>query len=241
MKLSERKLSQLKEMKEKDPSCRVLYDRYLYTERSGLEAKNIQLFMTNNLCTFKELVDAYKELREYWSESRCLCYLIENDRVFQWLITYSQVNDSDLKYLLNKIDNIKELLKLSRNTYLIKHLLDNFVLDENIVSNLNTISQYTKNSTKLESADTLNVFDFIEYYNDDTHLLELIDSTKLVFSLTFNDTERKEIFDLIQHSEYAKNMLRQVVESNLEDQYNFETLRRLLTKDAEKRKTKLNL
>lgn len=81
----------------------------------------------------------------------------------------------------------------------------------------------------------LNVVEFDEVLNMNLALLKF----DLKFDL--NEEQKAELRSLLQNSKSAQNILKRILENNLDDQYDFESLRNLLSKDENKRKLKLNI
>lgn len=223
----------------------------------------------NKLCTFQDIVRVVKNIREDEDDS-CLSSLLCNFVIFNTLLEQTLLDEHSLIFLLNNIDSYYELNYFCsvENEMLIKKVLTRNLLDFSLINRYNSIlskrfshneiTEYNffnmiyqkvlckkssyNNSSKLVIDEETNKF--VRRREINPRLLVLLNrAVSLYVANSFeklNFDERKEIAKITNHSEKAKKKLLQIVNSNLQDQYDFETLKNLLTKEEKKKRLKLN-
>lgn len=223
-----------------------------------LNVKFILELLNNDICSFKEIVDRVKDVtnvpggfdHELEEDEWLFRELLKNDN------KNNKLTNDDLKYLLDKINTLRELDRLWHNTFLIKHILKELVLDTETVNRFNKLIE-NDDWCKKENVHT--IFDKIEYplihrwdhttkefvvldLNDesiDQELVKLTELNRFIHSLNSNQT--LELIEILRNNEKSKNILMSLIENNLQDQYTFESLKNILSKDDNKRKSKINL
>ena len=226
-----------------------------YDELDNLTENTILLkhIVDKNILSFKELVDKYKNIENGFNNS-CLQYLLSNKEIFNDLVLSNKLNKEDLRYLLNTIDNDLDLDSLCTNTSLIKHILNEFVLDKETVDKFNTIIENTSwCEVNSEVNNIHNIFKLIEFYAThewddeeeeycrksriDQELLELLELNKKVYLLStfdLNLNQKLDLSEVLKDNEITKNKLIQIVENNLESNYDFDSLMQYLKKKEKK-------
>lgn len=75
----------------------------------------------------------------------------------------------------------------------------------------------------------------------DRDLLKLNKLNKCLYKFDFYKEQKLELAEVLKNNEIAQNRLIQIIDNNLEDQYDFDSLKNLLTKDDDKKlKIKFN-
>lgn len=191
--------------------------------------------------SFKELTDKYCSVAERKDadpeEDHLLLWLLHKTQLWRDLLKDDNklVTFDDLKYFLSKIDNEKLLNKLcdDNNLFLAKYCFDNFLFDES------TLQKYTKILRK-NGVDQNLFFSYVQRNFSSASWSDPTENYRKIYELLKRPTQRQKIYSIVQNSEKAKNTLLQILNNNLLDQYGFEQLKSLLTRDEEKKKTKLN-
>lgn len=199
--------------------------------------------LDNNILSFKELVD--KSLTIEWSSKlfdydseRCLKKLINKQELFDTLIKNNLICLEDLMYLLNNVEYYDEIEGLCKNNPLIKKILAEFLLDKDITNRFSDMIE--------KSGRHIDIFKVIENNNFNKNkssekLLELNKLNKLFHEFSCDREQKLEIAKILRNSEVARNTFKSIIENNLLDQYSFEQLKNILTKnDNKKLKTKFN-
>lgn len=217
-----------------------------------------------NICSFQELIDKGKN-------SQALQALLQNEQFFEKLIADNAVSKDDLKMLMKVLDEKGDyaLFKnFSENVALIKHLLKNFLFDTEFIDKANKTlicfynqhndeNEYGFGMTFLERPyyKALYTPDYVPEYdayfsrerpdgdpNKDVDLAELSENSMLCFECSkLSDKEKQKLFEIVQKSKKAKGLIKEIVSSNLQDHYDFDQLKNILTKDDEKKlRTKFN-
>lgn len=210
----------------------------------------LQYVIDTDIVTFKELVDKYKSIKkkDNHKEDPCLWFLLHSTKNFKWLVEDSKITESDLKYMLNKIDSAYELKSLVHNPILLRHILNEFLLDKELLHKFNEI---LKNWKRGIENNIYNIFDYMDVSipicrsnkDIDEEEQKELQSLKEVnkYLCSFNEEQRLTLSKAVKNNDKAFDILRSVVESHLEDQYSFEALKSILTKDSKKQlKTKFN-
>lgn len=256
MKLTE---SILRELEDKKISIENLDDSYLieYVSKpddngrpyltGSFEDDNILNLLNKDVYSFKEIVDKARSIYhpKYKNIETCLMYLLENEEIFKNLIKTDKLTKDDLRYMLSRIDNTIELFAITRNPLLLLTLLDKFVLTKEIVERFRPMLDA---DADCKNRNIHTIFDVIEdrsgYRKESKDILKLNELNRKTYMLNdFNltENERDELRDSIQNDEVARNRMISLVENNLQDQYSFNQLKNLLTKDNDKKlKTKFN-
>lgn len=244
MKLTKKLLQDLKERKIflNDLAFDYFVDhadgKHPYSYNFRVEIDNMLQLLNNDICDFKQIIDKFKD------KSDSVGLLIPGRALFEYLIENNKLTAEDVKYLLNGIVSVKQLDRLlTYNGSLLKHILSEFILDKNDVDRFTEIIE---NNDWCKERDIHSIFDVIDYKINENNeeLLKLNELNKIMYSLNsfnLNKEQKLNLIEVIQNSEFAQNTLKQLVENNLQDQYNFETLEDLLTKDDKKKlKIKFN-
>lgn len=255
-------LQKLEKLKNKEISITDLSDDcflgYFAAEDGGIfiNTENILKLLDEGVCNFQDIVDRIKSISETADYLGCDAFkkLLENVGESVRLFEMHNPTKEELKYLLSKIDKIDELRNLCDNRCLLERILNEFLLDE-VVDKLNTV---VEEDVWCSKRSIHNIFDLIEfththYFDDDwnsykldkeyidENLLKLNRTNKNFYKLNFHENGKLELIEILQTSEHSRAVLNQVVESNLHDTYDFDTLKNLLNKDDNKKRSKLNL
>ena len=189
----------------------------------------LKYIVDKNILSFKELVDKFKSIYEFDS-------LLGNKELFEKLIQNNRLTREDSRYLLNRIDKTYELRNLSHNTSLLKYILNEFVLNKEIVDRFDALvekSRYRYGTLGIYVIDT--IFDLIEYWNkNDEEILKLNELNRKMCSFDLNDDQKLELIEILKNNEIALNRLIQIIDNQLESNFDFESLMNYLKKIEKK-------
>lgn len=138
--------------------------------------------------------------------------------------------------LTNSLDSSNDIANVSLNTSLMKVMLNEWQIDPSLI--LKAADKLSK-SANAQKENVHDLFDLLEYSHreDKEFLKELnLDSYRFVYSLSSNVDELTEISEILKNSETARIQLKNLVEVNAHDQYDFESLKSLLSKYRSKMK-----
>lgn len=207
-----------------------------------IEDENILKLLNNNICSFKEIVDRVKKMKEVSFNDQTACYfnsLLDKHRLFENLIENEKLTNNDLRDLLNEIDDLYGLCNFCQNSSLIKKVLNEFLLNK---KNIDRFNKIVENSGWYDERNIHTVFDLLEdFYKTDQKLLKLNKLNRGLCDIKFDIDQKLKLVDVLKNNEKAQNMLMSFTEANVHDQYDFEQLKNMLTKDREKKKGKINL
>lgn len=238
-----------------------------FEELSALLYNNtlVAYLLQNGIVSFQEFVDKYQNTQNH-DEASSLFLIFGSSSIAELLAKNYDVSISDLKHLLHLVDE-DSFEEFCKHDAILQKILKNFLLDTALVDKFNSIVQKTFQNTSYKlgfgfnlsytNEDIKNVFDFIKFHqtfleNDDSEfilrlpsftndeLLKLNEINRSIFDLKFTCSQIDEILELVSRSEKSRSILLQLIENNLLDTYDFETLKNLLTKDDKKKKTTLN-
>lgn len=179
---------------------------------------------------------------------RIIQILDVNDRLFE-LFEYQKfmnlLDDQQLDCCLSYVSEDFHLESLFRNSAVMTKILENFIA----FRHLDSLNECVKNCrTSLFNYQTsfFSAFQRIkntygDVYNDDAKKREfdkLIEMSQCIES--FQKSEREPIVSILQQSDRAKQILKQIVENNLQDQYTSNQLCSILSKEDGKKRVKLN-
>lgn len=225
--------------------------RYLFEQIDEHHAltsftNNLELFqyvLSTEVISFKEMIDKYKNIKDFSGDSNLLkliWMLSNNEELTQELIEKHILNTDNLKLLLRSIGSIYEINKLCKSVSLIEKILSDFLIDNEIVKIYDAIQhpQKTSQSRKRE------LFQLIieSNMNCNKNVANLEKLSKInKFLNNFNEKERAELVETLQSNQTSQNTLLQLLDVNVLEQYTFDQLKSILTKDDDKKlKTKFN-
>lgn len=211
---------------------------------------NLLLFLCNR-GLFREVVDCLKRPKsQYWLES-----LFDKEEFFEIAFAKSLLSFEDIKYLLNSINKSYEIEYLCRNQPLLEFSLKNYLIYTTLLNNIKIDNGYflikkdgvfdiSQQLTKATSK-AQNLFDVLRIYiyHRQSELLDLVDFyEKLYESLksSYRSEQFDELLNILDSSENARDLFTQIVMNNIFDQYDFKSLKNILTKDETKKKIKMN-
>lgn len=139
----------------------------------------------------------------------------------------------DLLYLLDKVQTVNEVKSFYKNRSFLMHCFQNFVLNSNHIEKFDSLL-HTVSNVKSGFFDSIKVA-----YETDAEMLSTAESYR-IFQLKYSEKEKRELFHILKNSDNSREIFKQIVDSNLADQYSFEQLKELITKDSKKKKVKLN-
>lgn len=214
------------------------FDDCVYFLKQIVEKGYIKLDeLVDKYCSFanKTLLEDEKNDTD---EDHPLLWLIHKVDLWRSFLKLGEevVTHQSLRHFLNKIENSKLLDKLcdDNNLFLAKYCFDNLIFDENI------LQKYTKLKRK-NGVDQNLFFDYVQQNFNAARWSNPTKRYRKIYATFKQPTQRQEIYSIVQKSERAKNTLLQIVDNNLLDQYSFESLKTILTKDDTKKlKIKMN-
>lgn len=174
-----------------------------------------------------------------------------------------------IKRILDNIENTEEMFAFTINFddgFFLKPALQNFLFTVEHITKLNEFvrevvcderSWYRKRYFNLDEIvdqhNTMSFFQFLENEYTDPRLLkvhaidkenaqEIVELTRVYMALCsfLNDNNFMNLVQILSNSERSREVLKQIVFNNLIDQYDFESLQSILTKDEKKMKNKMN-
>lgn len=190
-----------------------------------------QYSIENKLITFKEIVDVYSSFKSL-DETSVLYNLYDNNDSLQHFIENGYVNREDLKYLLSKVKDLNNAMRVFNNFFFVDHCYKTFVFDDQLIQKFNKILIARKTTFFEQSEYSLK---YTQY--DDNEHLELY---RRVYRSFNKKKDRDEILNALSSSDSAVRTFQNVYENGLLDQYSFKQLIELLIKDDRKKKCKLN-
>lgn len=211
-----------------------------------LNTSVLEYFLENNIIDIKDLVDKFSDIRPLSGRSSALQFLFDNStRFFRSfnVVKKDLMQVESFQYALSKFKLHEEqsLINLMNNATLLEFCFSNFLFDEQLIEKFDKI---LKNVTPMYQRTNKSFFEDIKTtFESNKKLLKLIDMFEQLYAVDNLDVdEKKKTLEIVLNSDAAQEILKQIIESNLEDQYDFESLMRVLTKDDKKTlKTKFNL
>lgn len=260
MKLSEKTLQKLKDLT-KNELYEVIEKEIIFGELSvsnfvdsGFnEDKKLQNFLfqvlDNNILSFQELVDRYRSIKDECNDPNLYKLFWKKD-LFRKLFKSNTLTVEDLKYTLNKIDNADEITFLCFNTPVIKKVLSEFMLDYETVMKFDAMLSIQKPWWFIED-DINKVFDLIENFEThswgeyelreklekfvDKKLLKLVDLNRALYKFELNKEQKLKVAKVLKNNEIAQNRVKEIIENQLESNYDFESLIGYLKKTKKKK------
>lgn len=162
----------------------------------------------------------------------CLYLLLRNNEDFEYFIDNDLISKKDCEGLLQYILDYEPttIEEFCRNISLVKYFFENFLID-----NLSAFSEVAKRYFNNDFFGSLR--HKCRFHKD---VLRSIDQYEAVCNLKYSKKRKQEVFEILKNSETARSALKLLVDNNLLDQYDFETLKNLLNKTDNKKKIKMN-
>lgn len=209
-------------------------------------------FLESKLLDFRKVVDRYAEISNAdVSDSNSLYFLInwiDADRKFDSLIVSQVISQEDLQYLIEKL-TFRNWSSFNSRYNLLNYCFENFIFkseviqkfDEFLICLQDDIPHLKSYSTFLDYAEIGECF-VNRTQSDKDRYSNNVRLYRSLFELDLTSQQRNDIFDVLRRSKQSREILTQLSENNLLTQYDFESLKRVLTKDDSKTlKTKFNL
>lgn len=254
MKLYQKHIDKLLRLKEGNSNKNVLLDldsKY-FLDGGNVITKamktNILLLLDNNVCTVADVAETYSRIktRGYKKQGYSLSVFLSETGLIEEFFKNHLMSFSDIRTILKLISTDAELSWFVHNRQLAKYALTELAFDVTILKKFSSLMR----NSNFFSSNIRNIFDAIEeesrFYRrkDENELLEYNALNKEFFilnSFQFTENEMTEITSLAQNSLSAKTTLFQILETNVASLYSFEQLRRMINKNDEKMKFRLNL
>lgn len=233
----------MKDLKDRKVSLYDLEDEYLF-DTGTANVENLLILLSNNICSFKEIVDTYSSIEED-DNGLCLKYLL-NNKLIEEALKHNLMTNENLCYLLNKVAHVGCEITfdwLLDNTPLIKYMLNELVFDSEIVDKFNEMLKTWNWPSKPTEAT---IFDYLKYRNKNNEdILKLLGSYerihKMLLILDIGEKRTKELLEILRHNEAAQKSLIQIVENNLQERYTYSQLKSLLSEATNKKKNEHKL
>lgn len=195
----------------------------------------IQMLKSKSMLDIAMNVNSATRPIEKLLQSKFLKYATLLNAITKFIEVYTLVENSPL--LVNVLSSA-ELTRTNLRKFdrIIKRLEDK-LLDRNV----STFLDYVQAHYDFSARRLLNE----EEQRDYSQVSKLVEVVQLVFRFEhLNKLQRAMMQKLLFANDFSQtriSILTKIVENNLSDQYDFETLKNLLTKDDNKKKLKLNL
>lgn len=185
----------------------------------------------------------------------CLESFLKSDYLVKATLRKKLASNDDLKLFVSLMKTRGTIRALVEAEFLMKYLYAECLISEEQIKEFNQL--LTTFEEWIGHIHHENFFEFAEFFtkhrysggwvekderNLDRTLLLMNEAYKCIYRLEHLTLDnRKVLFQLCVGSEKARSILSKIVSNNIQDQYDFEALRKLLTKDENKTlKTKFN-
>lgn len=212
------------------------FDDYKYLHQKIFECNEVASLSYNKVLN-AQFVD--KQIESF--ENLLLSFKKVN-KLNVFLSDCTMKTEEDAIHALKMIDSTNEFMTFSQNVKAVQFSLENFLIDSSILSKL---SKFAEKAYEVTYGTLIGYTDFFSYWKrnlKNEKIVEFCELNQLLEEFhTFNSSQKKEISTLIQSSSSSKSILQKIVSGNLQDQYTFQTLYKILVKDENKKKCFLNL
>lgn len=183
-----------------------------------------QKLLEENITDFRTLVNRFKNKGK-------LQYFMRNEELFKELLKTQTISDDDIKYLLKQLETKEEILGLCEySDGLAKHVLKNFLLDVDLLTQYNValkdhtvfyhLDFYAKTDyVTYDEIESRRVFKYKEEENIDKELIDLISLNRVMHCFELTHEAKKELFNFILNNEGTLNILTTLVESHLKSSF----------------------
>lgn len=180
-----------------------------------------------------------------------------HDNFFSKIVEHKILTDKNIDFLLNTIHNRRELETFIMNPKLIERCLSSYCLTHQHVDHLDSIARntrYVHHFNVFGEVESQNFFNYLRtaLTSENSYLSKLpnvkdlqvlLETNEALYSLKnskLTKEQQVEIVEILKNNETARNTLKSIVEVDLLDQYDFEQLKNVLSKDDNKKKIKMN-
>lgn len=190
----------------------------------------------NNIITFRNFVNKLTASSKFDYALTKFCQLLNDEQWIVKLFNEHKISTSDLQHLCKRLKESADFETITENRTLLKKILEEHVLTDDIVEQLKT--------TQFKHQDIFSVLK-TKVNQNDKELVKLIDDNETLHTFklrqtTYNHSEQLQLAEILQKSMHAKSIMKQLIDSNLLDQYTFTQLSELLNKNDKKQKIKMN-
>lgn len=222
----------------------VRFNTY-YQSGSGPVNSLVLYMIDHKLLNFTRYVDSCAEAKDAYGNS-ALTGVIGAPRNFDEFLIQKKITSQDLAHLTNSLTNSYEFwLAVRYNLFLFEHCLkhhlikpatfrkfDKFAKIDGEGDFLRTVEGHLENLMSITAKSVA---------PKKVNIEELMKIPKSIYKdNTFSITQQDQLSNVVYSSKEALNLLTQFIDTNIFDQYDFDTLMRLLTKNESKKKLKMN-